>query len=105
MNTPIINANAKYLITYPPRKYNIITTINVVNDVIIVLDIVWFNDKFVISFKDIFRSFWVFSLILSNITMVSFSEYPTIVKKAATIDKLISKFNIEKIPKVIVHHE
>ena len=43
-----------------------------------------------------------FSLILSYITTVSFIEYPTIVKIAATIDKFISKLNNEKRPKVII---
>ena len=33
-------------------------------------------------------------------TTVSFIEYPTIVKTAATIDKLISKLNNENIPKL-----
>ena len=35
-------------------------------------------------------------------TTVSFIEYPTMVKTAAIIDKLISKDRIEKIPKVII---
>ena len=37
-----------------------------------------------------FEYFLRFSLILSNITTVSFMEYPTIVKIAATIDRLTS---------------
>ena len=40
--------------------------------------------------------FFKFSLTLSNITTVSFIEYPTIVKTAATIDKLISRLKNEK---------
>ena len=43
--TPIISANAKYLIASPPTKNKIVTTISVVRDVIIVLDMVWFYDK------------------------------------------------------------
>ena len=54
-------------------------------------------ESFLIVFK--------FSLILSKITMVSFNEYPTIVKKAATTGREISYPSIENIPNVIVHHE
>ena len=42
-----------------------------------------------------------FSRILSNITIVSFNEYPTIVKKAAMIGRLISYESREKIPRVM----
>ena len=99
--TPIISANAKYFITSPPKKYSITTTISVVRDVTTVLDKVWFRDKLADSYIDSFKSFCEFSLNLSKITIVSFREYPTIVKNAATIDRSISKFNKEKIPKVI----
>ena len=44
---------------------------------------------------------FIFSLILSNITIVSFKEYQTIVKKAATVLSVISKPVREKIPNVI----
>ena len=44
---------------------------------------------------------FIFSLILSKITIVSFKEYPTIVKKAATVLSVISKPVREKIPNVI----
>ena len=44
--------------------------------------------------------FFKFSRTLSNITTVSFMEYPTIVKTAAIIDKLISKFKRENKPNV-----
>ena len=99
--TPIISANAKYLIASPPTKNKIVTTISVVRDVIIVLDKVWFNDKFAKSVSEIFKSFCEFSRNLSKITIVSFKEQPTIVKNAATIDKSISRFNRENIPRVI----
>ena len=46
--------------------------------------------------------FLKFSLIRSNITTVSFIEYPTIVKTAAIIDKFISKPNNENNPKVTI---
>ena len=45
---------------------------------------------------------FIFSLILSKITIVSFKEYPTIVKKAATVLSVISKPVREKIPSVIM---
>ena len=43
-----------------------------------------------ISEIEIFANFLKFSLIRSKITTVSFIEYPTIVRTAATIDKLTS---------------
>ena len=46
--------------------------------------------------------FLKFYLTRSNITTVSFIEYPTIVSTAATIDKLISREKIENIPNVII---
>ena len=43
-----------------------------------------------------------FSRIRSYITTVSFIEYPTIVKTAAIIERLISKDSTENIPIVII---
>ena len=68
--------------------------------------IVLLNDSFILLLTvsiagSLFRIF-KFSLILSNITMVSLREYPTIVKKAAITDNDISYPSIEKIPRVIV---
>ena len=60
-----------------------------------------FNDLFIITSNESFWNFILVSLILSNITIVSFNEYPTIVKNAAIIVKSISIFKIEKIPRVI----
>ena len=73
-----------------------------VADVIIVLDKVSLIE--ILESSNIFISeyFFKFSLTLSYITTVSFIEYPTIVKIAATIDKLISKFNRENNPRVII---
>ena len=45
---------------------------------------------------------FIFSRILSKITIVSFNEYPTIVKKAATVLNVISNPVREKIPSVII---
>ena len=47
--TPTIKAKANKCITSPPNKYNITTTIKVVNDVIIVRLSVLFNDILTIS--------------------------------------------------------
>ena len=75
---------------------------SVVTEVIIVLDNVSLIEIFVSS--NIFTSEYLrkFSLTLSNITTVSFIEYPTIVKTAATIERLISRENTENIPNVII---
>ena len=59
-------------------------------------------DEFVRSKILMSAYFFKFSLTLSKITTVSFIEYPTIVKTAATIDKFISKLKAENIPSVIV---
>ena len=75
---------------------------SVVIDVIKVLDKVSLIDKFVKSKILMSTYFFKFSLTLSKITTVSFIEYPTIVKTAATIDKFISKLKAENIPSVIV---
>ena len=99
--TPTIKANAKFLITSPANKNNITTTINVVKEVMTVLLNESFKDLFTIQSKFFFGNFAWVSRILSNITIVSFKEYPTIVKKAAIIVKSISMFKIEKIPRVI----
>ena len=75
---------------------------NVVTEVIIVRDKVSFIEIFVSS--NILTSAYLrkFSLTLSNITTVSFIEYPTIVKTAATIERLISNENTENTPNVII---
>ena len=71
---PINKAKAKPLITSPPKINKIITTINVVNDVIRVLDNVLFIAEFITVLKsEVLRSA-INSLILSNITTVSFIE-------------------------------
>ena len=64
------------------------------------------SDSFIllltVSIMESFLIVFKFSLILSKITMVSFNEYPTIVKKAATTGREISYPSIENIPNVIV---
>ena len=73
--------------TSPPTRNKIRTTKNVVNDVTIVLLkeslILWLITD---SIEEPFNDF-TFSRTLSNITMVSFNEYPTIVKNAAITAK------------------
>ena len=63
---------------------------------------VLFKDISTTSSNVFFKCLDTFSRILSNITIVSFNEYPTIVKNAAIIDRLISRFNNENIPRVII---
>ena len=99
--TPSIIAKEKPFKISPPKKNIENKASNVVTDVIKVLDNVSLMEIFVNSNILISEYFIRFSLTLSNITTVSFIEYPTIVKTAATIDKLISKPNNEKIPNVI----
>ena len=98
----MIKANEKYRMTSPPRKKSINTTKNVVSDVTMVR----LSDSFIllltVSMMESFLIVFKFSLILSKITMVSFKEYPTIVKKAATTGREISYPSIENIPNVIV---
>lgn len=89
MITPKPIANVKPLKPWPPKIYIINTTINVVKDVRIVLEIVW-----LMLSVTIFGFSWAllrFSLIRSKTTIVSFSEYPISVKKAAMIARLILK--------------
>ena len=64
----------KFLTASPPNKSNEIITSNVVNDVTRVLDKVWLIDLFNTSNIDNFLNTILFSLILSNTTIVSFNE-------------------------------
>ena len=94
-------AKAKLCITSPPKSHKIITTTKVVSEVMIVLD----NDSLMLLLTtDVYESRFDdfrFSRILSKITIVSLSEYPTIVRNAAMIGRLISYERSEKIPSVI----
>ena len=74
----------------------------VVKEVIIVLDKVSLIERLAVSLIFIFVYLLKFSLIRSYITTVSFIEYPTIVKTAAIIERLISNDKIENIPIVII---
>ena len=95
-------AKEKPFKTSPPKK-NIESNANkVVIDVIKVLDKVSLIEILVSSKILISEYFLQFSLTLSTITTVSFIEYPTIVNTAAIIDKLISRPNKEKSPKVTI---
>ena len=100
--TPKIIAKENPFKISPPRKKIENNASKVVADVKIVLDRVSFIDWFVRS--NICRSIYFLRLsrTLSKITTVSFIEYPTIVKTAATMDKLISKEKNENTPKVII---
>ena len=74
------------------EKYMENNASKVVTDVINVLESVSFVEILDISDIEIFEYFFKFSRIRSNITTVSFIEYPTIVNTAAIIDKFISNF-------------
>ena len=88
--TPIIIANENVFSTSPPKRNNIRTTKKVVREVTIVRlkesFILWLITVINVEFLSIFE----FSRILSKITIVSFKEYPTIVRKAAITAKDIS---------------
>jgi len=58
---------------------------------------IFVNSKILMS-----EYFLKFSLTRSKITTVSFIEYPTMVKTAAIIDKLISRLNKENTPNVTI---
>mgnify|MGYP007000355582 CR=1 len=73
-----------------------------VKEVIIVLDKVSLMERLAVSLIFNLVCLFKFSLIRSYITTVSFIEYPTIVKTAAIIERLISKDKIENIPMVII---
>lgn len=86
----------------PPNINNANIENNVVIDVNNDLQKTWLILKSIISMKSIlFFSFASFSLILSNTTIVSFIEYPNIVKIAAINGVSISKPNKHTIPIVI----
>ena len=100
--TPSIIASENPFNISPPKINIDKSANNVVTEVIIVRDKVSFIEIFVSS--NILTSAYLrkFSLTLSNITTVSFIEYPTIVKTAATIERLISNENTENTPNVII---
>ena len=72
--TPIIIAKEKPFNIVPPNIYIDSSASKVVTEVIKVLDNVWLVEMSEISAIDIFEYFFKFSLILSNITTVSFIE-------------------------------
>ena len=95
--TPIIRANANVSNSGPPQTNKEVTASNVVNDVITVRPRVEFKDLLIISSIESAEKFSLVSRKRSKTTIVSFKEYPSIVKNAATICKLIGIFRIEKI--------
>ena len=89
-------ARVKPLSPEPPKMYIISTTINVVKDVKMVLEIVWLM-LLVITCGLRERALPRFSRIRSKTTIVSFSEYPMSVRKAAIIARLILKSPIKSV--------
>ena len=81
----IIKANDEPFKLSPPKVKTETTTYKVVKEVIKVLLSVSFKDKLTISFNSMFEYSIIFSLIRSKTTIVSFREYPIIIRKAATI--------------------
>lgn len=72
--TPTIKVNAKSCMTAPPKKKSGISTIKTVTPVSIVLERVWVIPSFTRSPKFFDSDLAIFSLILSKMTMVSFTE-------------------------------
>ena len=99
---PTIRAKAKSWITPPPRKKRARTTIRVVEEVRIVRLRVSFMLIFMVCSKDRLRKRREFSRILSKTIIVSLREYPTIVKRAAIIEREISLSERAKTPMVMV---
>ena len=99
---PINIAIEKFLTASPPNINKDIMTSNVVKDVTSVLDRVWLIDLSSTSRIDNFRKIILFSLILSNTTIESFSEYPITAKIAAKTLRSNVNSNNEKTPSVII---
>ncbi|MDP2763060.1 MAG: hypothetical protein Q8O27_00895 [Enterobacteriaceae bacterium] len=87
---------------FPPNIAKIIVTNSVDVEVISVLDNVLFIDLFIMSILLVVSFFFEYSLILSNITIVSLIEYPKTVNNAANIVKSNSIFKNTTIPEVII---
>ena len=98
--TPKIIAKENPFKISPPKKKIENKASKVVTEVIIVLDNVSLIEILVSSNILISEYFLRFSLTLSNITTVSFIEYPTMVNTAATIERFISRLKSENTPKV-----
>src|SRR5713101_3602639 len=95
---PTTRAKENARSTWPPIK-NKTSTVRKVNPLVkIVRDRVWLIDLFTTSANDSRRSKRLFSRMRSKITIVSFIEYPTKVKRAAMTVKELSKRNKEKNP-------
>ena len=96
MSTP-----AKGRITAPPMTTSESSAISVVPLVRTVRGSVSFRLRFSVTSYASFRFFLRFSRTRSKTTIVSFSEYPMIVRIAATVARLISMSNSEMNPKVM----
>ena len=78
-----LHARKNSLVVSPPKRYNALRVINVVNEVLILLARVWFTLALTISGKvAFFARNLQFSLILSKTTIVSWFEKPITVKTA-----------------------
>ena len=88
--TPIIRASENHLRVSPPKKNKKAITIITVSTVLIDLPKVWFKLWFTVSSKLPVPFFAIFSLILSKTTIVSWTENPKIVRRAATVGMVIS---------------
>ena len=95
--TPIIMVKAKSLMTSPPKRKRARTVKRVVPEVITVRLKVWLMLESRTSWKVCFLKVFILSLTLSKITIVSFKEYPTMVRIAAMTGRFISLPEIAKI--------
>jgi len=101
--TPIRRAKEKSCITLPPKRKSTRRATNVVSDVIIVLESVSFILTLMIFPNPSFLKCLRFSLILSDITIVSLIEYPTIVRMAENRKNCWFGYR-DRIPKGICYH-
>ena len=89
---PTSMANAKELITSPPKKNSTTSAKSTVKVVIIVRESVSLMERLIISPKLILGWRRKFSRMRSKMTMVSLMEKPATVKKAATTTRSISRW-------------
>ena len=85
---PMNRARAKSLIAPPPKISSMTTVSKVVSDVSSVRLRVWLMLRFAISVYVLSRYSPLSSRMRSNTTMVSLTEYPTMVSRAATMGRL-----------------
>lgn len=91
VTTPTKKANAKSLITPPPKRYNAMPARNTVTEVMMVRLRHWFNAWFRISRNVPRMPSFKSSRTRSKMTMVSLMEKPMMVSSAATVVAFICR--------------